>query len=132
MNFSSTFFSYSFSLLFFVAGSLTAVGCKGKGEDKTATATQSPGADASRGACDRREKEHLCSEYYSAIAKPSWIKGECEAQGVPMLPSCPAQAAAGRCSRGIGTANRTDTVFYAPMTKETVAAMCSDGVVGTP
>lgn len=88
-------------------------------------------AETVRGACDRREREKVCSEYYGKLAKPEWIKGECAAQNAPLLTgACPKDGAVGRCSRGVGTGNRTDTVFYAPMTTDTVTAMCADGQVG--
>lgn len=90
-------------------------------------------ADVLGGACDRREREHLCSEYRGKQARPDWVERECGAMRAPFLAGgCPAAGSVGRCTRGAGTASRTDTLFYPPMTRETVVAMCSDGVVGDP
>ena len=84
-----------------------------------------PGAVANtmNGACDRREKEHLCSEYYGATA--TFIKGECTAQNVPFLEGgCPKEDLVGRCVRGAGGRNENHTLFYAPTTKETAGVLC--------
>ena len=90
-------------------------------------------SDALGGACDRREREHLCSEYRGPAASAAGVERECGAMRAPFLAGgCPADNSVGRCTRGAGTASRTDTLFYPPLTRETVVAMCSDGVVGDP
>ena len=115
---------------------LAAGACKSKPEGAAPAAAARPGAAAAKpgalgGACDRREREKLCAEYRGAYAKPAWVEKECATQQVPFLPDgCPKEGAVGRCTRDAGTASQTDTVFYAPMTRETVTAMCSDGLVG--
>ncbi|MBK9036931.1 MAG: hypothetical protein IPL61_37715 [Myxococcales bacterium] len=105
--------------------------CSSKDKDAPA-AKASAGAAAKAsagpaGACDRREREHLCGEYHGAMAKPAWIKGECDAMKVPMVPACPAEGAVGRCARDVGTPQHTVTVFYPPLTAETGQAMCQGG-----
>jgi hypothetical protein len=102
-----------------------------KAAPATATAAAKAPADgALGGACDRREREKICAEYRGAYAKPAWVEKECVTQQVPFLPGgCPADGAVGRCTRDRGTPSQTDTVFYAPMTRETVVAMCRDGIV---
>ncbi|MBK7074505.1 MAG: hypothetical protein IPH44_19630 [Myxococcales bacterium] len=116
---------------------LAAGGCKSKPDDAPASPSAKPGAatkasgGALGGACDRREREKVCAEYRGAYAKPARIEEECAAQKAPFLAAgCPKDGAVGRCTRGAGTASQTDTLFYAPMTRETVTAMCTDGVVG--
>ena len=74
----------------------------------------------------RRAREHLCGEYYGPLAKPAWIKRECDAQGVPMVDRCPAEGAVGRCARDVGSPQHTVTVFYGPTTAEFARAMCTD------
>jgi hypothetical protein len=108
-----------------VVGLLAAGGCKKK-EDGKAQPGGQPAAAAggkSVGACDRREKEHVCGEYRGA-AKLEWIKEQCKAMGAPFVESCPKEGAAGRCANEVGTPMEVHTVYYAPMTKETVTAMC--------
>ena len=109
--------------------------CKSKPDGAAPAAAAKPGPAAAKagalgGACDRREREKICAEYRGAYAKPARVEKECAAQQVPFLPGgCPADGAVGRCTRDRGTPSQTDTVFYAPMTRETVVAMCRDGIV---
>lgn len=107
-------------------------GCSKKedreGGEKGAKAAKS-GSSESGGACDRREKEKLCGEYHGKTAKADWVKKQCEAMGAPYLAACPKEDSVGRCVQGAGTPQETQTVYYAPMTKETVTAMCSGGEV---
>lgn len=98
--------------------------------DKTATAASS--AAVSGGACDRREKEKLCGAYFGKMAKADWVKGQCEAMGVPYVTECPKEDAVGSCVRDAGTAQETQTVYYAPMTMATVTAMCAGGEIREP
>lgn len=128
--------SCAWSALALLALGLAAGACKSKPDGAAPEAAAKPGAAAAKagalgGACDRREREKICAEYRGAYAKPAWVEKECAAQQVPFLPAgCPKDGAVGRCTRDAGTASQTDTLFYAPMTRETVTAMCSDGIVG--
>lgn len=135
--------SSAWPALALLALGLAAGACKSKPDGAAPEAATKPGAAAAKpgaaaakpgalgGACDRREREKLCAEYRGAYAKPAWVEKECAAQQVPFLPAgCPKDGAVGRCTRDAGTASQTDTLFYAPMTRETVTAMCSDGLVG--
>lgn len=114
--------------LVIVVGLLAAGGCKkkedGKGQQGSGQAAAAAAAGGKViGGCDRREKEHVCGEYHGA-AKLEWIKEECKAMGAPFVESCPKEGAAGRCANEVGTPMEVHTLYYAPMTKETVTAMC--------
>ena len=124
-----TWAAITFVTLGSIAGCNSSKPSAGGGEEAKGGAA----SDALGGACDRREREHLCSEYRGKQARADWVERECGAQHVPFLAGgCPAEGSVGRCTRGTGTASRTDTLFYPPMTRETVVAMCTDGVVGDP
>jgi hypothetical protein len=77
-------------------------------------------ATKAAGGCDRRETEHLCGEYHGAMAKPDWVKGECEAMKAPFVEACPKDGAVARCLGEGGT----ETLYYAPFTRDSVAALC--------
>lgn len=104
-----------------------------KGDSKDAAPSKKPtaapaGATAAAGACDRRAREHLCGEYFGP-ATADWVKQQCAAMDAPVVATCPTEGAVGSCTREVGTPQQTRTVFYAPMTADTVKAMCADGKV---
>jgi hypothetical protein len=107
---------------------LLMLGCgkknEGSKQDEGAGAPGEMAAGGKRaGGCDRRAKEKVCGEYLGA-AKTDWVKKECEALGAPFVEACPKEGAVGRCVNHAGTAMEVHTLYYAPMTKETVTAMC--------
>ncbi len=111
--------------------------CKGGNKDDAASKKPSakPSAAAAltaSGACDRRAREHLCGEYFGAMATADWVKQQCAAIDAPMVATCPTEGAVGSCTRDVGTPQQTRTVFYAPMTGDTVKAMCAGGQVTLP
>jgi hypothetical protein len=99
-----------------------ALGC-GKKKDGGGDTSGAPAGGKLAGACDRREKEKVCGEYHGG-AKADWVKDQCKAMSAPFVDSCPKDGAVGRCVNEAGTAMEVHTVYYAPMTKETVTAMC--------
>ena len=112
--------------------------CKGDSKDAGAAKKPSdkpsaaPAALASSGACDRRARENLCGEYFGAMTTADWVKQQCAAMDAPMVATCPTEGAVGSCTRDVGTPQQTRTVFYAPMTGDTVKAMCAGGQVTLP
>ena len=105
---------------------LIALGCGKKKDDGDQGKQGAPAAAAGgkvAGACDRREKEHLCGEYHGA-AKADWVKQQCQAMGAPFVESCPKEGAVARCANEVGTPMEVHTVYYPPLTKETATAMC--------
>jgi hypothetical protein len=99
-------------------------------DDKKETRETKKGGNA--GGCDRRAGEALCGEYHGNMATPEWVKEQCEYMKVPYVEACPKEKAVGRCVRDAGTAQETQTVWYEPTPKETVAAMCKDGELRDP
>lgn len=102
------------------------LGCGKKddgGKQGTSGDPAAAGGGKAAGGCDRREKEHLCGEYHGA-ATVDWVKKECQTLGAPFVESCPKEGAVGRCVGEAGTPMEVHTIWYAPATKETVAAMC--------
>lgn len=111
------------------------VACKGDGKKDAASSkpgAAAPAALASGGACDRRAREHVCGEYFGKLATAERVKAECAAMDAPVVATCPTEGAVGSCTRDVGTPQQTRTTFYAPMTADTVKAMCADGQVALP
>lgn len=103
-----------------IGASLALASC-GKSDDKDKGKTSDKGNKADKGdkassgpvgACDRREKEFLCGEYYGKMATKDWVKEQCDYQKVPTLDKCPTEGAIGRCVMFAGTAQELHEVWF--------------------
>ena len=99
---------------------MIAPACGKKDKDAGGGKGEPAAAGKLAGGCDRRANEHLCGEYHGAVATPDWVKEQCDAMKAPFVEACPKEGAVGRCLGEGGT----ETLFYAPFTKESVADMC--------
>lgn len=90
--------------------------CGGKSEKKS---------DGFGGACDRREKEHLCVELWADHSVEEAVQKACEvAHGTASTEKCPRTGAIGMCVSGRGTPTEVHTMMYPPLTKQSVSGLC--------
>lgn len=101
---------------------LASAGCSKKSE--SGGGGGGGGGDAIVGACDTRAKENTCTEYRGTVATKDYVAKECTARGGTEVAACPKDGAVARCVQTMGN-NIMHLVTYAPVTKETAAAMCN-------
>jgi hypothetical protein len=89
------------------------------------------GGAASHGGCDRRAQEHLCGEYHGETVDVDWVQAQCTAMAVPYVAACPRAGAIARCVMD-AAGLESHTWIYAPMTRETAAALCVGGELHDP
>lgn len=122
-------------------GSLLTVAACGKKKDKDESKSGGGAKNAAgqslpaQGACDTREQNKLCTEYFGQPGGPTGMqpsqKSGCEANGGKPLDKCPTEGALGRC---VSAEIRIQQVLmYPPMEQAHADAMCKgmgDGKLG--
>lgn len=82
-------------------------------------------SDGFGGACDRREKEHLCVEFWADHPVAEAVAKSCEvSHGIVSTEKCARTGAVGQCVSGRGTPTEIHTLFYPPLTSQTVSGLC--------